>query len=738
MANEWMITADDLLSATTPVNAPARERAPAITFDDIVQPPRPGSWDEPASGSWGAPIRTPEDSRAMPVFKANLVEDPETKIRLAAQSLFPGDPDGMNRLGIIGGRLVKVADDGSLEYVADKWGEFGAGIAANAPEIVAGTVGSLASSPVIGSTLGVMGARGMKRAGAGLLFDEPQTVGANLVEIGKEGAVNAAVAGVGKTVATAANRGRVVDFTPQNLAQAKVVQAQVKSKFGIDLNLAQASQDPRLLQMWRYLARYPGKSAEIAEVAQTLQEGQVDDAVVKFLDLVGKGYPSATLGKEAIDLSKQTIAAARKQLSDEVDPLYKAAYKAVPVVDRTTKEGAEILDYLKLPYFRQAFAAGQKLRSLETKSAAAPRTQAVESLVKSDEAAGTWAKATTVVDSTETGAKRITSRLEEGSRQQTPDGLLTRTQRTSDVDITRPSLEELDYTKRALDAQIEDLYSAGQRQRARALKDARDEFVAKLDALPNSEWQAARAAYQAGMKSTVEPLEKGVVGILAGIKDPKAATAAIRVFRDPNVGPREILQAKGAILAQPGGKEAWDGLVRQWLGRSWDTANRITQKGEIANPAGKFVQNVAGTPSQEATLKAALGAERGETAGELIDTLRRVASSRVEGSDTAFNQELTRMFGGPMARFLRIISQPLETIRSEADRKAIQDMTARVAEALTDTAKTAQLRTALRMPDSTRKWFVISAVLMGESAQAAASDPTANRMPPSATPPPPQ
>lgn len=672
MANEWMITADDLLGATAPVNAPRQESRPTISFDEIVSPQSQGewteggtgAWDAPRTGSWGPPVRTPQDSRAFPVFKSNLVEDPETKVRLAAQSLFPGDPNGVNRLGIIGGRLVKVADDGQLEYVADKWGEFGAGVAANIPEIVAGTVGSLTASPVLGSTLGVMGARGLKRAGAGLLFDEPQTVGGNLMDIGKEGAINAVTASVGKGIATAANRGRVVDFTPANMAEAKAVQAQVKGRFGIDLNLAQASQDPRLLQMWRYLARYPGKSAEIADVAQTLQEGQVDAAVTKFLDLAGKGYPSAILGKGAVDISKQTIAQARKKLSDEVRPLYDAAYESVGNIS-----DPKVAAIVSRPFGKTALEKARKLASSEGYDYA--------------------------------------------------DGAM--------------DLRLLDYTKRALDDMAESAASAGNRNEARIIRGQRDELVKFLDGVSDAKYKTARDAYAAGMKSTVEPLEKGVVGILAGIKDERVASAAVRVFRDPNVGPREILQAKGAILAQPGGKEAWDGLVRQWLGRSWDAANRVTQKGDIVNPAGKFVQNVAGTPSQTATLKAALGAERGETAAELIDTLRRVASTRVDGSDTAFNQEITRMFGGPMARFLRAISQPVETIRSEADRKAVQDMTTRIAEALTDTSKTAQLRTALRMPDSTRKWFVISAVLFGEGAQAAAADPTENRMPPLAT-----
>jgi len=142
-------------------------------------------------------VKTPQDSRALPMFKAGLVEDPATKLRVAAETMYPGDPKATDRVGMVGGRMVTVNDAGELEYVADKWGEFGANLAANIPEIVAGTAGALSGMPVIGSTLGVMGARGLKRGVAGLAFDEPQTITGNLKSVGREGAINLATATAG-------------------------------------------------------------------------------------------------------------------------------------------------------------------------------------------------------------------------------------------------------------------------------------------------------------------------------------------------------------------------------------------------------------------------------------------------------------------------------------------------------------------------------------------------------------
>src|SRR5512143_768523 len=50
-------------------------------------------------------------------FKLGMVDDPQTKIRLAASSMFPNDPTALRRFGYINGRMVFVNDQGKLENV---------------------------------------------------------------------------------------------------------------------------------------------------------------------------------------------------------------------------------------------------------------------------------------------------------------------------------------------------------------------------------------------------------------------------------------------------------------------------------------------------------------------------------------------------------------------------------------------------------------------------------------------
>lgn len=648
------------LKVTAPEGA-TKEDALAYVQNQYSPPTTPAEHQSPP---FQMTANTPQDSRAFPIFKAGLVEDPETKRRVVAESLFPNDPNGINRVGTIGGRMVRVNDAGELEYVADKWGEFGANIAANVPEMIGGTVGALSGMPVVGSTLGAVGARGIKRGVAGLLFNEPQTVGENLKGLGKEAAITAGAGLAGKGLTKAVDRGRAVDFSPVNLKEAQALQAEVKAKFGIDMNLAQASQDPKLIAAWKYLARYPGQSSNVVDAADTAQRGQMEDAVQALLAKFGPGYPSQMLGKEATASAKASIQQARKELSDEVRPLYEAAYESVPTVTDPA-----ILSLAKRPTFSAALDKARK------------------------------------------------SLADEG-REYPADAL---------------DLRILDKTKQTLFDAAETARRQGNRNEARVIDEQRKTLVKWLDEASGDKYRIAREAYEAGMKSRIEPMEKGVIGLLANIKDEKAATAAVRIMNDPNISGREILQAKGVILKQEGGAETWDGLTRQYLSQVWNRANKVTQLGEAANPGGKMFQTAAGTPNDRAKLVAMMGQERGELAMDLMESFRKIASTEVRGSDTEFNSLISAAFRGPMARTARAVMSPRQAALDAADRSAMDRLTVMVSEAMTDPNKVRQLRAIVKMPASQRKAYMLSTILAAQSAEASAPR-GGDQLPPSYTP----
>lgn len=652
-------------------------------------------------------------------LKAGIIADEDTQRREIAKSLFPNDPRGAERVSFFEGTPVYVDDRGQLKRVSPALVSGLAEITANTPEAVGATIGSFATgNPVSGAAVGGAGGRALKRGVSQLVFDEPATPLSVAKEMAGEGAVNLVAGGVGKGIAAFAGRGKIVDFSPSNIRNAEQIREYVKKTTGIDLDLAQASGDRNLLALRDYAAVYPGRTAEIIQRADEIAAGQLDTATNRFLDTIAKSTPSEIAGKNGVNAAQLIIATARRNVSKSVDPLYKAAYKAVPVVDRTTKQGEKILDFLKLPYFPEAFSAGQRLRALETGSAAKPAQKTVETLTKkTDEGIE---RASTTVQSTSTGAKRITSRLStEATPKKTADGVLTRRDETVHSDITNPSLEELDYTKRALDEQIEALKEAGQRQRARALTIKRNEFVAALDALPNMQWQAARKEYGELAKSTIEPLENGIIGVLAKTKDPVVSRAAAKIFSDPNVSPQAINLAKTALEKES--PEAYAGLVRQYLAHRWDQALKTTQGGDVINPAGKFRQSVFGTPSDRERMRALLPAGASSAFEDLMLAMEKLSrtplgASRVAGSPTFTRTEIDENLKGMGAVIFKYLTTPRQAIREAAEERVKRQSIDAITEALLDPAKRSQLRQVARMEPSTKQAILLTNLIAGQAA----------------------
>lgn len=642
-------------------------------------------------------------------FKQGMVIDEPTQLRLAAEHLFPNDPKAIERFGFVNGRVAFENDEGQLQYATGRASEFFGNLAANVPEIAGGIVGSFAASPIVGTTAGVTAARGFKRAAAGALLDEPQTVEGNLKDIGKTAAIELATAGAAKGALALANRGRSINLTPRDLAEAQATQSRIKQNTGIDTDLALASGDRRLLGVRNYLAQQPNAGADMLQAADERSAEQFGKAAEAVLDKVAAGVPADTLGRKGVNAAQAAIKTARQKVYSEVGPLYEAAYKAVPEVTTATKQGEKILDYLKLPYFGDAFRAGQTLRALETGSAIRPRERVIESLSKSDPEAGTYERATTVVDSTATGAKRITSKLTSGERRQTPEGTYTKRSDTTHADISSPSLAELDYTKRALDEKIESLMEGGQRQRARALKIKRDEFVAALDALPNQEWQRARTRYGELAKTNIEPLEQGVVGVVANIADNKTATVAAKIFRDANVTPGEIARARSALAKED--PEGWNALVRQFLSNELNAARKVTQAGNEANVAGKLHQRIWGDPEGRKRMGAALGTDASKALEGLMEAAETLGKAPIKGSNTQPNQAIAKTLEGPAGWWARVLLKPKESFVDAAQQKAIEQNSVKLVEALLDPAKVRQLKIATKISDPVRRLTFITSVL---------------------------
>lgn len=732
------ISADEVLNYQP--GKPAVAKGKAITAQDVIDAiPRDPAMQTHFRDEVGAPIdMTAMDSASSPYsipnvyaeqrptgrdqnvlpgnagfsanFKGNFVEDTQRKIAYYAQALFPNDPEAAKRFGVRDGSVVFIDNEGNIRDVEHGAGSRTGKALAYTPEVVGSIVGSFATgNPVTGGAVGAVGGKAIKQIIAGTLMDDPQTMAGNAKALAGEGLINLISGGFAKGASKFLNKGRVVDFTPQQIAEAQAMAQQIEQRLGIKLDVSQASQDPVLMALRKYAAKFPGKSAQIFKQLDEAQTSQSATAMNELMNKVATATASESAGMQGINAAQKAIKDARAEVTAQVKPLYDKAYAAVPEVDRTTKAGEKILDYLKLPYFREAFSSGQKLRSLETGSGTQPMKRTVETLSKADPNAGTWESASTAVKSTDTNAKVITSRLESGKTSQTPEGKLTQKSEEIHKDITRPSLAELDYTKRALDERIQAMMDSGQRQRAAALIQKRNEFVAALDALPNSEWQAARKAYGEAAKARIEPLENGAIGVLARTENRKAARVASKMFTDPNITANEIAFARGAIeKADP---EGWNQLTRQYLATTLDKSLKVTQRGETTNLAGKLYQSLAGTPEQLAKLRAAMPKEAQPHLNDVLGAFRLIAATERAGSDTAFNQLVTKKIEGRFSTTLKMMRQPWQTVIEAGDQRNIETLVAKLADGLTDPAKVAQLRQVTKASPTLNRALQISSIL---------------------------
>jgi hypothetical protein len=596
-------------------------------------------------------------------LKSEIPLDTQTRLRVIAEDLFPGDPKGIERVGIRNGKPVFVNDQGELQYVSSPLARGGASVIGASPEIAGSIIGSAVGSPAAGPAIGSIIGRGAKRAASALLLDEPVTTGGLAKELAIEGGINAVAGKGGQLLGKIAERGKFIDpraYDAAALRQAEQLIRTVKAKTGVELDLAQATGNRYLLELRDYVAKYPGKTADVFQLRDDLAAGQFDTATNRVLDLVAQPVPRGIAGNNAVNAAQKVIGVARGEVSDAVRPLYDAAYAAVPQVTDPA-----ILGFLKLPYFEEAFNKGQIIAQL-------------------DEVA-------------------------------LPPG-------------AAPDLRALDLTKQKLDDVIEGLKAGGNRNEARALEAKKKEFVALLDNYPNSQYQAARQAYAQGIAVKVAPLENGLVGTLARMS-PQNAEKAARIFNDPRLPPEEIALLKASLSRL--NPNAYKGLVREYLAKEYDNSVRVTQGAENVNQAGKFYQQLFGSPDRQKKLKALLPPDAFEAAEGLFLAAQKLAktplgSNRIAGSATESRGRIAEALGDRLSPVLDILTSSRQTIRQTGELIAREKGVDMIADALTDPAKRKLLKQAVKLTDAAKQRIVLTSILTGQSAVGVLKDITEN------------
>lgn len=616
-------------------------------------------------------------------FKAGLVDDPNLKARLVADKLFPNDPNRYERVGMRGGEMVYRDDKGGFQQVdAGALSTLGS-FAADSPEMVGAAVGA-AFGGLPGAALGGSAGDAYKRIFANLVLGEEQTAAGNAAGIATEGAFTLAGEGIGRGVLSQFNRRAVQGAEKFDANAADALRARIQRETGINLDYAQAANVRQLRNLKAWASKYPSDAAEILEGQRKIQQGEVSEGVQRMLDAISAGDDPAKLSSGGVNAAKGIIAAAEESREAAVRDLYEAAYQ-----DRIPTDAAREL--LKDPVIRKTVEAVRK----------SPEYQRELGVIAADK-------------------EKITFRGGVGPQKEAlPAGM--------------DSIRFWDLVKRNLDDQIKATESPlkPQKNKGRLLTGAKQMLVQATDSA-SPKYAAARAEFERISAETVDPLQNGIIGLIANIDNPRLATSVATIADDILKDPQLTKSTKQIFLSQ-GKRQEWNDIVKLSLANKFDKAMKETASAQPGNVAGKFRSAVIGTPRQKAALAGALDGDALNAFETTMEALEYVAKDEAAlgGSDTEFKRaisaqqmESARPAWARAAQGITTVINPMEW-RSALERVGTQNFLERnsvvLAEALTDPRKVRKLAELRKLPASQeRAALALSAVFgaaMGEEVQ---------------------
>jgi hypothetical protein len=225
-------------------------------------------------------------------------------------------------------------------------------------------------------------------------------------------------------------------------------------------------------------------------------------------------------------------------------------------------------------------------------------------------------------------------------------------------------------------------------------------------------------------RELVDPLQDSIVGVLSRITTPNASSAAAKIFSGENVSPNSVGLAMRSIRSQANGDEVWDGAVASWMTQNLDKALKELQGGTVANAAGKFRQSVFGRPSQKTALNIALRnrPEVFKQFNTVMDAFKMLARTPIGGSDTAFNQIITKeMSEGGLSSIQKALTPKNSVLEFIAGRN-IEDNAKIITDAIIDPANADKLRQLAKLPEGREKAIEIGLFILGSRGAEQASE----------------
>jgi hypothetical protein len=540
-------------------------------------------------------------------IKQGFVDDPETKMKMYADARFPNlqPKERYSKYGIVDGEIVYVGDDGKLypehnpnitgalkkmaaSTVADGPGMVLSGIGASA----GGGTGPLAPlvSPAL-AALGAAGGEGYRKAVGSLVFDEPQTTGENIVDMGFQAGSALAGEAMGKGI-NALRQARNFKKNPfikyagdtSRLSETKIVEAaaakKAAEKYGVNLLPHQAYNDQSMVNVWDYLRRHP----ETAGAVEKIEKHMADNAETSFLDFMDRD--SLKTGESLVDAANDAVTFAERKRTEAVTPFYEKFRKEGRKVDISG-----VIDYIDSFLTSSKDVSQRQLlrvkRMLQKKEGSGPNM--MEFFKKHGE--------------------------ERGLSKEYMEGYLKKYGKYGPEE----NFMALDEAKNVIDFMLSGPDSASIEKGTRAkLIQIKNKLLSTMHKV-DPDYKKARSIYEQ-MSPDIEELKNSVLGKIRGLKGDQAVKAIEMVFSKENLrNPVIILKARHYLKTHA--PEVWDDVVPNYLSQQF-------KKGRAFNKTPfdtiKTIEyNLYGTPDLSKFTRAITTPEQYETIKGFLDALKR-------------------------------------------------------------------------------------------------------------------
>jgi len=304
--------------------------------------------------------------------------------------------------------------------------------------------------------------------------------------------------------------------------------------------------------------------------------------------------------------------------------------------------------------------------------------------------------------------------------------LLMRTDVPSAANEPETRLRALHEAKMALDDMIE---SAGQTGMGKAAKreliNVKNALLGAMDDV-SPDYKQARQIFSTESE-TVDRVVNSTVKILADLKDTKAQNAAMTILSPSQNSPGSVAQARALIEQQ--NPKAWQGIKRLFLQQKMDEAFRISETGDVVNPAGKLYATLMKGPIR-ANLQAAMTGQEWQQFTDMMHVFRMASRVKPIGSDTAWNQmenaAVTESARPMIAKIIRNLN-PAQLLRSAQEwltnrsvEKQAQDMVRLVTSG--DPNAAATLKQLRQVQPGSARFMVLLGHLVSQGGAAAADE----------------